>query len=690
MSKIPVASSVVRLKNAELIVAALILAVGALSTMAALPVFRFGVWRDSEPTVIAVLVTGAMAWGWGGYCYYSNGEAKVPLTIAVSLLFSLWCCFTSMFAPFPILSFLGSPQLGEGPILFLCWSGFMLLVWAVWQERGTICLAFAAGIFMVFYAASAHQLDENSAFRLFGFSDYVGVFAVLLPALLYCMARQFILPPYLRHVLVLIGYGASVLMSLAAGNKGAALALVFSTAIWALCSLLFSKGKVVWQRLAIWGAMIAIVLVPICIMVGLWALGQGADIYQEDSEPSLLFNLYSVVSRGLMLKLTSYAFEEAGIGAYLVGNGFGHSLFYVQNYLPLSGQSFLYPHWDVFYRDFVHTHSIPYEILLSGGVLALVLYFLVFCLWIYEAALEDRPIVIATALGYLTVTSIWFEFASLIPLLALIMGSTLQHGERLDGHSGGFVWSRYRLQASVFIGFVLLAGAGWLYQQNRGLDRSLFMEKSLSATEQGVPSDGARGHISLQRALLDGCNKLTDQNSLQDRSPRSFQWCEKLLQHAYNEIGARPSSSLVLAYLVVTANFVNTSIEALPAYEDIRQLLIRRWGDVASQLIAVAPHRIDILIPYFSYLADTNVSASVQRQGDLILDAFIRYEPENPIVLWFDGQRDLMAHSPEQVINGLNKMISAIERHSLERYVALTEDMLAKLYKTRAEFEARR
>ena len=111
---------------------------------------------------------------------------------------------------------------------------------------------------------------------------------------------------------------------------------------------------------------------------------------------------------------------------------------------------------------------------------------------------------------------------------------------------------------------------------------------------------------------------------------------------------------------------------------------------VASQLIAVAPHRIDILIPYFSYLADTNVSASVQRQGDLILDAFIRYEPENPIVLWFDGQRDLMAHSPEQVINGLNKMISAIERHSLERYVALTEDMLAKLYKTRAEFEARR
>lgn len=687
MRKISVASLSTSLGKTELAVTALILGAAMFSTLAALPVFRFGVWRDGEPTVIAVFTIGAMVWVWGGFLYFRRGLTGVPLTVAACLFFALWSSFTSLFAPFTMLSFLGSPQLGEGPALFFCWSGFMLLAWAVWQERLVIRAVMIAGLVMIFYAAGANWLDEHSAFTLFGFRDYVGVFVILLPALLYSLSREFALPAHIRRVTVLAGYGLAVLLSLEGGNHGAALALVFSAVIWGGASLLFAHGKPVLQRAAIWGAMAAVVIIPLCVMAGLWMLGQNVDIYQETSLPELYPRIYSLVSRALMMKLTAYAFGDGGSWTYLLGNGFGHSLFYIQNYLSFSGQSFLYPNWDVFYRDFVHTHSIPYETFLSGGVIALALYFIVFCLWIYEAAHEHRAMVIATALGYMAIVSIWFEFATFIPLLALVMGTTLRHGNDPARRWGLLIWPRWGWVGAVSVGLVLFSGASWLYWQNRGLDRDLFMVKPSLQNGQAIPDDGARGDISLQRALLDGCNPVLDQDVLKNQSARRFDWCKYLLEHARREIDVHPSSSLVLAYLVITSNFVNIADDAPPAYKDMQQLLRNDWGDVAKHLISVAPYRVDVLVPYFSYLADSDVSDEIRQQGARILNAFVRRDPEHPIVLWFNGQQKLNGRNRQQVLEGLSEMIAAIELHHLERYIGLPNDMLTKLHKARDELE---
>ncbi|WP_417260861.1 MULTISPECIES: hypothetical protein [Pseudomonadota] len=689
MRKTSFALSSLRLGKIELAVTALILGAAALSTVASLPIFRFGVWRDGEPNVIAVFALGAMAWLWGGYLYYREGLAKVPLTVAACLLFAVWCSFTSLFAHFPVLSFLGSPQLGEGPALFFCWSGIMLLIWASRQRRPALRTALIAAIFMILYAARANRLSAHSDFSLFGFGDYIGVFAILLPALLYCLSQEFALPQRVCHVVVLIGYGLAVLLSLDGNNQGAALALVLSAITWAVMTTLFARGKPTWQRAAIWGAMVAVVVLPLCIMAGLWALGQNIDSYQEASLPELYPRLYSMVSRALMMKLTAYAFGDGGAWTYLLGNGFGHSLFYIQNYLPFSGQSFLYPNWDVFYRDFVHTHSIPYEVLLSGGIVALALYLIVFVLWIYEAAPQHRAIVIATALGYMAVISIWFEFASLVPLLALVMGATLRHSGDPSRRWGLVIWPHRAWMGAVLIGFVLCGSAGWLYWQNRGLDRTLFLANANPLNGLVVPDDGARGGISLQRALLDGCRPLAKQDSegLKNISVGQLDWCKGLLQQARREIDSHPNSTLVLAYLVLAAEFANSSADAPPASKDIQQVLRNNWGDVAELLITVAPHRIDVLVTYFSYLAEADVSDETRQQGARILNAFSREYPENPIVLWFNGQQKLNDHSRQRVFDGLTEMIAAIEKYHLERFIGLPDDVLAKLQKVRDELE---
>lgn len=679
-----------RLKKNEPAVAALILGAAALSTMASLPVFRFGVWRDGEPNVIAVFALGAIAWFWSGYLYSREGLVKLPLTVVASLLFACWCSIASVFAPFPILSFLGSPQLGEGPALFFCWSAFTLLMWTSGQSHLVMRTSLTAGFLMIIYAAVANRLGDETEFTLFGFGDYVGVFVVLMPALLHCQSKEFGLQKRVRHAVVFVGYVLAVLLSLDSGNHGAALALVFGAAIWGAMATLFAYSKSVLKRAAIRAAMVAVVVVPLCIMVGLWALGQNIDVHQEASLPELYPRLYSLVSRALMMKLTAYAFTDGEPWTYLLGNGFGHALFYIQNYLPFSGQSFLYPNWDVFYRDFVHTHSIPYEVLLSGGIVALAMYLIVFVLWIYEAAAEDRAIVIATALSYLAVVSIWFEFASLIPLLGLVMAATLRARGDAEPRWGLCVCARWPWMTAVLVGGVLSLSAGWLYWHNRGLDKTLFLSQANSLNNPAIPDDGARGDISLQRALLNACRPLAQQGDVQSQSNATAQtaWCKGMLLRTIAEIKTHPNSSLVLAYLVLAAEFTNNSESVLPESKEIEHMLQDNWGHVAKHLMSVAPHRVDVLVTYFSYVADPKVSEKTRRQGAGILKDFASEYPKNPIVLWFNGQQNINDTSPQRILDGVTEMIAAIEDYNLERYIGLPDDILSKLHKIRAEIES--
>lgn len=662
---------------------AFILVAGTLSTLAALPFFRFGVWRDSEPTVITVFAIGAMSWSWVGYLFYRKEIKQIPHAIAACLFLALWCSLVSIFSPFPLLSFLGSPQLGEGAALFLCWSGLSLLAWKTARNKLAMRSALIAGIFMVLYTSAASHVGEESSFELFGFTDFVGVFAVLLPILVHCLCQQYGLSTKIRIAIVIVGFSIAMLISLDANSKGAVLALTFSFLVWAGSAMLFGKEWPVLQRRAVYLSIATTFALPLTVMAMLYFAGQTVDIYQQDSAPDLPTGLYSMISRGLMLNLSSHAFDDNGAMSYLFGNGFGHSLFYIQNYLSFSGQSFLYPNWDVFYRDFVHTHSIPYEVLLSGGIVALTLYISVFALWIHQAAPEHKAIVIATALGYLAVVSIWFEFSTVIPLLALVMGATLSKKKNNRPLMGFIKSQRIGLILSLTVIVALSSSAGWLYWLNKCLDRERFLDLPVEQLSIQIPDDGARGNISLQRAFLNGCRDLADHDNTQNVSERKMEWCENLIRHVYNQVSTEPTSSLVLAYLVITADFSNLPADAPAPFQDIKNRLVQNWGNVAAQLINVAPLRIDTLIPYFSYLSDTDVVGISRHQGDQILDEFAQRYPSNPIVLWFDGQRKINSTSRQTVLEGLSDMIDAIQNYNLERYIALSDDILDKLHNAR-------
>ena len=104
------------IKNFKFLSVSLILLLGAISTLSALPFFRFGVWKDAEPTVVATFALGGFVWVWNSVVLVGNKESAFPKTIIISIFFALWSFLVSFAAPYPLLSLLGSPQLAEGGI----------------------------------------------------------------------------------------------------------------------------------------------------------------------------------------------------------------------------------------------------------------------------------------------------------------------------------------------------------------------------------------------------------------------------------------------------------------------------------------------------------------------------------------------------------------------------------------------
>ena len=65
------------------------------------------------------------------------------------------------------------------------------------------------------------------------------------------------------------------------------------------------------------------------------------------------------------------------------------------------------------------------------------------------------------------------------------------------------------------------------------------------------------------------------------------------------------------------------------------------------------------------------------------MNSFVHEMPNNPVVLWFEGQKKMNDRNRQQVIDGLTDMIVAIEKYHVDRYIALTDDLLERLHKAR-------
>jgi hypothetical protein len=643
-----------------------------MSTLAALPVFRFGVWRDAEPTVIATFVLGAFAWLWNGWIFFKHKSEPLPCTLQLSLGLACWATLSSFFAPYPLLSFLGSPQLAEGPALFFCFSGFLIAAYRMKSHRSVVIAVSLCALGMIAYGAYVNPLPLSSALKLFFFPDYLGLFAVLVPCLIYYIAYQINATSKFIVPITLIGFLAGIAVAYLADNRGAlVIILVCGLGGWLITwlSMRFTGPKI--QKYILILASSAIIVIPLAIYILIIWVGQNYQAEQLGEETLL----YSLWSRSLMFEVTLRAFGDTNILSYVFGNGFGHSLFAIQNYLVFSGQDFLNPTWDTFARNYVHTHSIPYEIFFSSGPVAILLYLSIFIFWIKEAAPQHKPIVVATATSYIAIASLWFEFATIIALLGFVIAISLK--ERQDRTKIKRFSVPLKAVTSCVIGFCLMTAAGWIYQKNIHLDKQIFLADQNKGFNP-VEDDRLRGNVSFQRALREGYRYITMAPPERTLQYDDYLWVQYLTEVAQQQLRNNPANTIIMEYLLLASDFQNIE-RPEKDFKALKNLILSEWSYAASILLETAPHRSELLIPYLTYAVSPQAPQSEKEWAEIILSDLYQYDTTNPIALWFIGQMELANNENEKRITAIENMLKAVEQYNLRRFLAIPDDLIEQL-----------
>ncbi len=649
----------------------LILCLGAISTFAALPVFRFGVWRDAEPTVVSVFALGGLAWLWNAWFLYSYPKIQLPRTIQISIALALWSTLSSIFAPYPLLSLLGGPQLAEGAALFFVLSGFLIAGYFAQGKRFITIAVCIGALVLIGYGAIVNPLPVGSPYKLFFFPDYLGVFAVLVPALMYLLAYNITAKANLRNAATLLGFIAGMVVAYLGDNRGAiVIVLVCGLGGWLITVLVQRFASLKINKAVLFLARLAIVVIPVSIFaLILWV---GRDYQANQLGEFTLF--YSLWSRSLMFNITTHAFDDGGWLTYIFGNGFGHSLFAIQKYLVFSGQDFLNPTWDTFSRDYVHTHSIPYEILFSSGPIALILYLAIFIFWIKEAAVQHKAIVAATAASYMAIASLWFEFATVIPLLAFIMATTLGPA---SFKKAGAKLKILKATAGIIFAVNLIWASIWVYQQNMHLDKQVFLARQDKAFNT-IADDHLRGNISFQRALREGYRYITAPVEGQSLEYDDFLWVQYLVERAQQQLRSSPGNALIMEYLLLAADFQNIP-RPEKEYQALKSVILSEWSYAASILLETAPHRSELLIPYLTYAVSPQTQQSEREWASIILNDLYQYDNKNPVALWFIGQLELANTDNKKRIKAIENMVDAVEKHDLRRFLEIPDSLIQQL-----------
>jgi len=649
----------------------LILCLGAISTFAALPVFRFGVWRDGEPTVVSVFALGGLAWLWNAWVLYTHPKTPLPRTILVSIALAIWAVLSSAFAPYPLLSLLGSPQLAEGAALFFVLSGFLIAGYFAQGKRFITIAASIGALILIGYGVIVNPLPVGSPYKLFFFPDYLGVFAVLVPALIYLVVYNVTANTNVRHAATFLGFVAGMGVAYLGDNRGAiAIVLVCGLGGW-LITVLFQKfASPKTNKRVFFLASLSILIIPVSIFgLILWV---GRDYQANQLGEFTLF--YSLWSRSLMFNITTHAFDDGGFLTYIFGNGFGHSLFAIQKYLVFSGQDFLNPTWDTFSRDYVHTHSIPYEILFSSGPVALVLYLAIFIFWIKESSMQHKAIVVATAASYIAIASLWFEFATVIPLLAFIIASTL---ERSSAQKANAKLKMLKATAGIIFAAGLISASTWVYQQNMHLDKSVFLARQDKAFNT-IADDHLRGNISFQRALREGYRYITAPAEGQKLEYDDFLWVQYLVETAQQQLRSSPGNALIMEYLLLASDFHNIQ-RPEKEFQSLKSIVLSEWSYAASILLETAPHRSELLIPYLTYALSPQTQELEREWASIIINDLYQYNNQNPVALWFVGQLELASTDNKKRIKAIENMINAAEKYDLRRFLEIPDSLIQQL-----------
>ncbi len=637
------------------------LVVSALSFLGTLePLNRIGIWYQSETVVALVFLAAAIcAVGLAVLASVDPSAAKSALFHPLALLpwcLAVWSLATSVFAPMPMTSILGSPQLGQGALSQLALGIFVASALSLRRHRAAHRLVVATALLAI-VATAALTLFGSLRWRPYFFPDFLAFHAIFA----WAMAVAWL--PRRRPWLFYAVTAAAAALMIVSENRAGVLAMLAGAAAYAC----FGAGGWSWPRRH--GRIVAVAAVALLPIVATGAIGVIASSKSVlDSLP--LGPRETLISRGLMGDVVLKAVSARPM-VLATGAGWGHyrellvgQLRFpgVKLYTFRSGDTDLF-YWDALIRADFHSHNFLAEALAAGGIVAALLALGFFVAIPLSAGPGMLPAATALAVSLVLLQTMWFQMPIGLGLMAIAVA----------GLSGGRPprWARRGPQARLGVGLgrmvpalavvaaaAELAGAGMVIEvAAQGRHQAELTVGGPQTAPSGpctpVLNGYGRGSEHFVWLLRRQANVVLDAvKARHDPAPNQIARLMRFLCVADRAIATSPSLRVAVVNVIVRSDLA--FLPDRPDTAALRQAAIAGWPGAIDVVLKAAPARTDVLVPYFSWALKNGRDGEILSRAEPIL----RRDPNDAVALWFSGLA--LLGDPATANTGMDRLKKAL------------------------------
>jgi len=655
------------------------LAIGMFSVISALPMFRFGIFSQSEPVAALMHVGGGVsAIGVALLAFSSNRiavSAQHP-TILAALALATWTLLTGVFQDYPFISWYGSPQIGEGLFWFFDIATFTAAGFALKRYRTTFLAvsltAIGIGLALAFVMWAQRNLNYPVPVPYY-FPDYLAFYGVFVFAI--ALGLQGAKEQNTRQTLLWTA-GAIVLggvILLISSNRGAiALALVAAPIIWIFLRFLNRRD----EKVAAWLSIGVVAIVPLAVTGAVVFFGSNILNIQEGER--LYPILASTLSRFNLIKVIA---DEALLNPeiLLVGKGWGQFTDTLATNLPLEWVTLLdnfkdnRAYWDAVVRVDFHSHNLVSETFLALGVPGVILALAYLASLPYGTTKRFLPASTTVAVVTGGTWALWFQMAASLPLMALAWAAL----------SRPVTIKKLRFsRKSVVILFGLIGCAtlaagidSWRFSNKAfffhpPMEQPLYSNGVRNACPEEIGDRGRGGSHAVFRLRVYVKAFKDAVEEKKNLTPDSLQRLRGLICAVETYTDGNPSFRTRSGGLLARADlaFIDPPEELAP----LRDAFLVNWEKRLGEALKIAPKRTDLAASYLLWLLKEN---RIDKFSELAARLY-RQNPKDPIALWFTGI-DLIG-TDKTLEEGVIRMRKAIDL-GIERLMPIDQDLKKQL-----------
>ena len=636
-----------------------------LSAFASIPVLpNLGVWFQSEPVSAALFASASIcAAGLALIAFCAPLAARHaiwhPLVI-IPIIVSLW----SWVAPMPLeakaLSFFGTPQLGLGGAWFMS-LGIM--------TAGARCLlstpsftrhltGFVGAIVAITLSVVVLDYLALEGWRPYNFTDYLAFHGLYIWVITACW-----LPPnkWFRWGGLLI-CAAIIFYS---SNRTAYLAFVVAVfAMYVAHIFPVSIPEKVLRRFAACSIAILSIFMPLSVY-----------LFQHAGFPDFVPHDIVDTFRSRFLLLDTAASSLVQNPALLIaGNGWGNFSELIFAHIPLGQTAAWSPaatssndlyFWDGLWLLHFHTHNEMAEHLISGGLPSLVLWLGYLVALLMTASKDKLPAAIGLSIGYVLISSMWFQMPGGLPLMAMAVAGLSAQPKTI---SNTIVYMPFKaISALPIMAFLMLASTSAISLKYstasvKQVGRNLTSPSGNSAPLCG-PETAALGSSLAQFSELMKSFATANIRTLR-RGKELEDWryarMDDFLCRADELMAQDGPLSVGVRGLTMRSDFAYAPQPLNHSAFEAR--LYSGWDNNMEWVLSRAPLRTDLAVPYLSWLLGKGEENRVLEISKHMLTT----NAHDPVGLWFSGivllnEKDRRADGIQRLkralANGLEKIM---------------------------------